>query len=127
MTYIAATPLNGGSTISKVKDDDEIVRDGQKVVVPLHLMDEQQRFVASMQAAPVALHRPGQAVQSDADKQRRGALYDAYDQRVGSAWKNPKCVIDAVVKSDPVSSTAAGGDLYTVYDKRLSERWKGAA
>ena len=85
-------------------DDDEMVRDGGVVRVPLHLMDARQRAVfdaygrmtadASVRDArrftfDADDHRPHYASVPDAVRRARNQTYDSYVRRLQDAWKSP--------------------------------------
>jgi hypothetical protein len=94
-----------------------IVRDGERVSVPLQLMDAQQRDVAASSSL------------TDAEK-RRARAYADYDTLLAERWKGPATadasaeVSSAVVNAH--ASTATGSEAYREYDRKLAERWRHA-
>jgi hypothetical protein len=125
-------------------DDDDIVRDGQSLRVPIMLMDAASRAPADAsaitariladQALPTVLHRPGAlAVVTDAERNARDQLYAARDRRVADAWKNTRAPIAApAAQTAPalsaVALTADSEARYARRDQRLRDAWRmGAA
>ena len=86
-------------------EDDEVVRDGQRVVVPMFMMDSLQRSVAAASAAPPqAFHKPTAVSISDADRANRASMYQGYDAKIGDRWRNPPPVLPAAADAE-----ASGG------------------
>lgn len=117
---------------SRTEDDDDIVQDGQRVSVPLMLMDSVQQAIAAT-GAGTARNKPGFVAADSANVEARQALYDAADRKLSEAWKNPaplpaSSVDDHKPAAKPPAAAATDlAALYDTADKRLCERWRGAA
>ena len=76
---------------TKIRTEDEIAKDGETVRVPMFMMDAQQRAVAE---SPVVTndaaigHRPGSLPVTDADRERRTALYRGHDEKLSARWQS---------------------------------------
>lgn len=94
------------------EDDERIVRDRSGVRVPMMLMDNKPQ------------HRPGPVVVADADaeRRRRAALYDAYDQRISEAWKDQ--APPTADRANPPPTPAEVSDCYKRYDQRIENAWR---
>jgi len=71
-------------------DDDSILRDGESLRVPLHMMDAVQRSVAQHLHDGHGNrpgHRPGFAM-SDANDDARQRAYDEYRRDIENAWRS---------------------------------------
>lgn len=102
----------------KIEDDEDVIRDGEKLCVSVMLMDSMQRAVAGNVAVPV-MHKPGYATLSDAQARDREATYSAYNTRVSQAWKNSGTVIRADAQTGD-----ARLDAYARYQARVSRAWR---
>lgn len=122
------------TTNTKIDDNDEIARDGQVVRVPMMLLDSIQRSVAAgTTIIDTAGHRPGSLVMTDADKQKRSALYDSHDATLSGAWKIPPIPISSptenvgqVVKLNPQAMATRELALAS-YEQRVASAWKNGA
>jgi hypothetical protein len=72
--------------MNKIEDDDDVIRDGAVLRVPLLLMDGVQRAVAG--EVNIVGHRPGSLPLSDAEREKRKVVYDTYEQDLTSRWKS---------------------------------------
>jgi hypothetical protein len=95
-------------------ETDEMLKDGERLVVSMSFMDAEQ-----------------QAVANDADEKRRRAYAD-YQARISDRWRNPQPdvsheVAAAVANAQATSATAALDAARQRHDERLRNRWKGAA
>jgi len=108
-------------------ENDEIVRDGEHVIVPLYAMDAVQRAVSDTSAAPVStFHRPGEVQISDNERTKRAAVYDTYNKALSDRWKNPSPLSRQALKATDQAPSADRATMYDRYDKALSERWRAA-
>lgn len=118
----------------ETEDDDQVARDGERVIVQLHLMDTQQRILAThaqiMGSAANLLHRPGYAPMTDAQRQRIADAYDRSDEKLSMRWRNPPA-IDAAKRTQGQHTPALANDdraaMYGAADNKLSQRWRGTA
>lgn len=108
--------------MNPIEDDDEVVRDGQKVRVSLTLMDSLQKAIAGNVTVP-ALCRPGYVQLNDAQVADKAATYAAYNERLNNAWKAPPPLLPQ--PHTDTKARAAAADHYGQYDKKVSERWRG--
>jgi hypothetical protein len=109
--------------MSKITDNDDVVRDGSVLRVPLMLMDTVQRAVVSDSFVG---HRPGSLPLTDGERDRRVAVYGNYEKALVSRWKNPSP--NAVALGDQVlasRTTDAGVAAYSAYEHRLTNAWRG--
>ena len=112
---------------TKTKDGKEVLEDGERFVANVMLMDAQQRAVAALQPQADALggsgHRPGYAMLSDAERERRAALYRDHDERLSARWQSPS---DIKTTDDATRSTGdARLDAYARYQDRVTNAWRG--
>ena len=107
-------------------EDDEVVRDGQRVVVPVFMMDSLQRSVAAASAAPPqAFHKPTAVRISDADRAQRASLYQGYDAKIGERWKSPTPALPAATDAKPAEGPGADqAATYAAYEHRVSNAWR---
>jgi len=120
---------------TRTADGEEVLEDGESIVVRMHMMDSVQRAVAARTTVVDTVgHRPGNLAltDADADRQRRALLVDAYDRRVGDAWKNPTAVLvaatnDKAPRQRAPSPAADREAMYSIYDRAVSERWRALA
>lgn len=130
--------------IDNLEDQDDVIKDGQMLRVPIFMMDSQQRMIAEgveqllksgtlsdeQRAAFVelpssrVLHAPGSLPMSDADRASREELYLRRDKRLTDAWKNapPLDPAQAKIAITPPAST----DIYERRDARLRDAWRSA-
>ena len=120
-------------------NDKRVLKDGESLRVNVMLMDGVRREIAGATTSlrnfdgTPAGHKPGYVTTSDAERERRAALYAAHDAKVSSAWQQPApSQADHSSKSgrsaqgDP-PSRAANNDRAAAYaadDKRISEAWR---
>jgi hypothetical protein len=124
-------------------DDDDVVRDGEHVRVPLHLMDSLQRAVAT---EGLRLHdgmgnpagqKSGYVFGGNAEQRQRAA--DAYDERtrrLQNAWRNPAAAAERNetqleawrkpgarpgLRQDATNDSAAA---YAAYVERIGRAWR---
>jgi hypothetical protein len=137
------------TTIKKRKhdddDDDRILRDGERMRVPLTLMDGMQRDVAQhFQRARVrdaaarrfglsdglALSRPGfRYVVDDAALDAVEQAYADIAARDVNAWKNPAGGQDTtrefIAQRDALSTMDEREAAYQEYDDHMTNAWRG--
>jgi hypothetical protein len=101
-----------------ILDEDNLVKDGGSIRVPLFTMDAVQRVVAARKPSASG-HKPGSLPVTDAERTTRAALYDAADKRLSDRWKNPPPVV--TTKAQPTTDLA---QAYARRDKALSDRWR---
>ncbi len=106
-----------------------IVPDGGKVRVPAHMMDGAPDIAAITLAAvadaerlQAAMHRPGSAPLTDADRATREKALDARDKRLVDAWKAP-ATVNASQFQKPAPTTPAS-DPAARRDARLRDAWR---
>lgn len=109
-------------------EDDKIVKDGQRLVVSMSLMDGMQRVVATHPiVSGEPLHRPGAVSISDTDRAQRAAVYNGYNKTLADRWKNPPPVLPGVTDAKPAPTAARDhAAMYDRYDAKVSERWRAA-
>lgn len=95
-------------------DDDEVMRDGQRVRVPLTMMDSMQRAIAQSATFDAALHRPGYRFGDPAEQAVRDAVRITREAMLADAWRTPATVA-------PVADAATGRNGYL---DRLENGWK---
>jgi hypothetical protein len=134
-------------------DDDRILKDGERMRVPMRMCDSLQRQVArhfgtlsdagplriaDTTASPFGLHRPGfriaiggnedawldRAIARDAVEEARAA----YEEELTNAWRNPptsgRCgPSDRATGATPISDDRAAA--YTEYEEFLRNAWRG--
>lgn len=110
---------------NQAEDDERIAKDGEVVRVPMIFMQDSSAplTAAASQITDGVQHRPGFATISDADRNSRQAIYDGYQTRLVSAYKDPPSVL---ATDKPPTKVAAKSGFYQTYDSTISERWRGA-
>ena len=108
-----------------IEDDDDIVRDGERVRVPMMLMDS-SRMVA-IDCGPGGPHRPGFRVSTDkAVYAARDKAYDAMIKRTSDAWKSvERREADVEIAAEPPLCEDAREDAYQRYKMRMANAWRG--
>jgi hypothetical protein len=103
------------------------LKDGQRVTIPMVMMDAWQRSVAGVITdafGQPAGHRSGYCFSSDTNiEQRRAAARDEYDAAITSAWQNPRPA-SAATPVAPTATNDAVADAYRAYDHALANRWR---
>lgn len=98
-------------------EDKRIVRDGERVRVPLMLMDELQRSVQGSRfhdgMGHEAGHKPGFVFVTAHDQTEACAAHETYVKLLGDAWKGAETVEATTTK-----------DAYADYVARLSDAWR---
>lgn len=107
-------------------EDDDVVRDGQTIRVSLMMMDSMdpvQCAVASNALVGDGVgHRPGSLALTDADRERRQQLHDAYERTLTSRWRNP---LTPASQRNPERPTGdARLDAYAQYNQRVANAWR---
>lgn len=90
---------------TKKEDKDKIAKDGETISVPLHLMDGQQRSVATDATVSDVLHRPGYVIgdhrrhgpgerlereAAAAEQQsKKNTAREKYETGLQNAWRQP--------------------------------------
>jgi hypothetical protein len=83
---------------------------------------EAGRVVKDSQRPQAAMHRPGYATLTDADRAAREQAHDARDKRLVDAWKSPPAVDTAQIqKPAPTSPQLSAADQR---DARLRDAWR---
>lgn len=127
MTYLkdgeAFRTMPDGSVVKL--DKDEVIRDGQRLSVPMVMMDGKP----GTQAAPIvnADHaRPRFGVMTDAQVAQRMASQVKYEDKIANAWKNP--TLPPQQDSKPAASAPApvadAGAAYDRMKRRQEDAWK---
>jgi hypothetical protein len=129
MTYLrdgeAFRTMPDGSVVKL--DKDEVIRDGQRIHVPLYLADASK---PGTQAAPIvnADHaRPRQGTMTDAQIAKSVASHHKLTERTANAWKNP--TLPPQQDSKPAAPVAAApvadaGAAYEKMKQRQEDAWK---
>jgi hypothetical protein len=115
--------------------DGRIVKDGEKLRVPLIMADgavvDIEAFTKAAMAddaaqPQAAMHRPGSLPILASDRAARDKALNARDKRLVDAWKHPPALQGAV--SDATQrTTPAGGSAADRRDARLRDAWKMGA
>jgi hypothetical protein len=111
-----------------VDDDDDVVRDGESVRVPLHLCDRVQRAVVFDGDA----HRPHHAELTDEVRKLRAETRREYLANLQDAWRTPhRDAAEPDSSSPPVmrrhlepdNAQARRDAAWASYRDRLSQAW----
>jgi hypothetical protein len=104
-------------------DDSEVVRDGERIVIRMSMMDSLQHAVAGGIAVADAVgHRPGSLPMTNAERERRTALYQDHDKRLSERWMTLQPTADT---PDAGHSTGdARLDAYARYQQRVTDAWR---
>src|SRR5690242_2533971 len=108
VTYVRASD---GSLVhqSEALDEKGVLRDGMSIRRSAYLMDSR-----SIQL-------------TDEEQKRRDLLVDAYNKRIGDAWRDPaaqsRVAADAATKLRD-EALARTTDAYDRYDRRLQDAWR---
>ena len=107
MTTITYVRTADGRTVpqSEALDERGMLRDGHTMRSSGALMDGRS------------------VLATDADQERRNALIDGYNDRIGDAWRSPPPdpAADAKVRDATVAKI---GDPYERYDRRIQDAWR---
>ena len=93
--------------IKEDEPDERVIRDGERINVPLLFMDGLQREVAELKAAEDA----------------RIAAYDEYLDYITNAWRGPQ-VRPRIPKATFVRTGDASRDAYLAYKASLQDAWR---
>lgn len=112
----------------QIADDDQrkIVPDGGYLRVRMNVMDGRSRAVDDIvqdglvPKAPVGTRT---LPMSDADRERRGQMFDRRDERLSNAWKQPVTAPAEDAQTEAVSDN----DPYAARNARLVSRWRDAS
>lgn len=121
----------------KTADGKEILEDGERLTLGVTMMDAQQRMVADAKKLPSFVgHRPGGLALTDAERQKRTALYATKDRMVADAWRDAAPSIPATPavnlanaqpsttkKLEPKEMATREAAIAT-YNERISSAWK---
>lgn len=115
-----------------------VLRDGERLVVSMTIMDGEQRAAAVTASAilrdaaqvPVrdalgrpAGNRPGYAFAADATGQSRvTAAYQAYERKLANAWRAPAALPGAPDAPRPTGDRLS--DARAAYEHRLANAWR---
>jgi hypothetical protein len=109
-------------------DDEDVLRDGQVLRVPTHLMDSLQRSVASARDGTVfdaSLHRPGFRAAGQASDDARTRAYDEMCRDMADAWKSDaQRIADTARAAEPPLCEDARENAYLKYKKWLANAWR---
>lgn len=121
-------------TLEDLKREKRIVRDGERLVVPMFAMDSVQRGLALRDAlGRPAGHRPAHAIAPPTEQsQLRDAAFEAAGVRLREAWKNPAPVAPkAGVTGTPANRTtdapARAADAEAAWERQgeaLRNAWR---
>ncbi|HMF29764.1 MAG TPA: hypothetical protein VKE42_13380 [Candidatus Cybelea sp.] len=110
------------------QDDDEIIRNGGKIRVPMMMMDSSRTVAIDYGDDPPAAHRPG--FRRAADPAMRDASDKAYDamlKRMSNAWKSvERREADAEIAAEAPLCEDPSEDAYQRYKKRMANAWRGS-
>jgi hypothetical protein len=100
------------------KDDDQILRDGERLTVRMHMMDNVQIGVAGT-ALDAQAHKPGSLPLSDEDIKRRSSSQESYETAISHRWRDGP-------PAGPESSEPRQDhpDAYASYEMRLTSAWR---
>ena len=101
------------------KDDDQILRDGERLTVRMHMMDNVQIGVPGTAVADVQAHKPRSLPLSDEDIKRRNSSQESYETAISNRWRDPQPA-DAE-SSEPRQDHL---DAHASYEKRLTSAWR---
>jgi hypothetical protein len=112
----------------------QVVQDGQRLKVPMTMMDGAPPDIAGITRAAMvdapqaAMHRPGSLVLSDADRAARDKALDARDKRLVDAWKHPPApqaaVADATQRTTPAGDVAQVNSAWQRAQARKAQAWR---
>lgn len=104
-------------------EDDEVLRDGERIVIRMSMMDSLQRAVVGDAAFTDAVgHKPGSLAMTDAERERRTSLYRDHDEKLGERWRTP---LPTASTTDARHSTGdARLDAYARYQQRVTDAWR---
>ena len=106
----------------KSDDEQELLRDGERIRVPLLMMDALQRDVHNhfqMRTLDAAVHRPGYRFPPRATKDELAAA--------NRDWQQPGAVELLVTDAGAYVAREAIIDSYEAYDRELCERYRSPA
>jgi hypothetical protein len=111
------------------KDDEEIVIDGQRVRVPMMLMDEVRHAIGTG-GAPIrdafglpAGHRPGYCFEPTSAADPRPASYAEYEARITNSWRGEERAV-ATPTDPPSLPSDTPVNAYEAYESYLREAWR---
>jgi len=116
-------------------DDDEILRDGEILFVPMRLMDHcHDEGARNSHINNGGRHCPG-FIRDARNGSERQAIYDQYDNWVSSAWKNPttdRRMPDRERQNDSARQERPSREglqdarqaAYRAYDAYISNLWR---
>lgn len=98
----------------EVDDDGIMQQDGESLRVPIMLMDNMQRSIATHLADSTP----------DAQRDRLLSAYEARDARTANAWRDPAPVARVEDRQPPSGDSIAA---YERRDQRLRDAWRHSA
>ena len=118
------------------EEDDLILRNGERMRVPLTMMDALQRDVAQHFAritdgagdSGLGLHRPGYRLSSTVTRDH--SHYDQYEAEVQNAWKNPHATGEnegapsRLKSKDAMPISDDRERAYSEYQNRIENAWR---
>jgi 3-oxoacyl-ACP reductase-like protein len=113
-------------------DDDEILKDGERIRVSMLTMDSAQQNIIDQQTTVLAdgmragLHRPGYRYVSESPQAReaRDAMYDSIEKELSERWQTAAPGLITSVTDDSVLDQEFD-DCYQEYEHRLQNAYKG--
>lgn len=133
-------------SIQKPDDEDDIIKDGQHLKVPMMLMDSNRvdpavygEFYANLKGASVmdAAMQPRSGVFTDAQRQSIEDAHAKYRERISNAWRDAPPdreqqelytspgLMNALAKV-PVDRLRSKDDARLAYEERLRNAWRDA-
>ena len=104
---------------SKFQDNDtNVLRDGERLTVRMHMMDKVQIGVAGT-AVDAQGHKPRSLPLSDEDIKRRSSSQESYESAISHRWRDPQPA--GAESSEPRQHQL---DVYASYEKRLTSAWR---
>ena len=105
-------------------DDRRVLKDGEKLVVNMMMMDSVQRAVAAAFDGSVfdaSRHRPGWRTGDAVQQEARDKAYDEMVERTSNAWKSPQ----RIERDREAACDAARIDVITAGDaqRKRDEAW----
>ena len=104
-------------------ENDEVLRDGEHIVIRMRMMDSVQRAVVGDAVLTDGVgHRPGSLPMTDSERERRTLLYRDHDEKLGERWRTPQPTAST---TDARHSTGdARLDAYASYQERVTDAWR---
>jgi hypothetical protein len=113
-------------------DDDEILKDGQRVRISMTMRDaaiRDAKFTDGRTTDPTALNRPGFRVPAVQDRRAVHDAYEAYEADLTNAYlggaQSEDTTDDPAITDSNTKKQDKMQDCYAAYDHELTEAWRG--